>query len=643
MAYIAHGAGANAAFPSVWQDAKYPKDIVINGILFDIDTFTPKIGSRVMNWVGNHSTGANKLWTVLDDDDVYYFGIWNNDNAAGQYSGIFAPNYPMMARAVKSDLANWSTDTSVMMRGATDCNTALWHRDWLDHPLKTWHYNYTIDEYLGMWPYAHNNGARAHYDGSNGKMCYMVGTYRTQASEYGYNIIDPDTSSGMLYRQIHGSTTLHCQQLVVINYTTEASLRSITKTELYGPAGTNNSYIHHLTKCNNGDHFFLAHEGNATNGGNNLNVDIIRYDNSTNSVTEEYTGIGNAQQYYYPLSVPSNVVYHQESGESTTSKKICYYFQVGTATLDYAAYNTVHLIEMDIDAATITRTSASHTVPSIANTDDDLTDSRQSVAVSKLGPEYIIDLRIISASQAIDSQKYLFVTVVNNGTYSASHDRPYMIMKIDASNAATLTAVTGSGTYGKWNDILTTSSNLVNDYDATPWCIAPLNTEHTIMMVFTKHSTHVVKFDTSTETMTEVWNDDYTVFNQVMWMPSGKVLTAEVEKDFAVGSATTDYHAPHPLQVWSEDLIYNVSVTSDSDYVTYAGSDITNTLNISAQDATDSNVETDLTLKIVGPAVFDNSTKTKTVTTSKSASVTETLTINDNGHIEVQVVEIQSQ
>ena len=31
MAYIAYGAGGNAAFPSVWQDPKYPKDIVING------------------------------------------------------------------------------------------------------------------------------------------------------------------------------------------------------------------------------------------------------------------------------------------------------------------------------------------------------------------------------------------------------------------------------------------------------------------------------------------------------------------------------------------------------------------------------------------------------------------------------------
>ena len=639
MAYIAHGAGASVAFPSVWQDVKYPKDIVINGILFDIDTFTPKIGSRVMNWTGNTGVNTTKGWTVVDDDDAYQFGIWHNDNGAAQYSGIIAPNYPMVHRAIKSDYVNYSTDTAIMMQHTTNSNTALWHRDWLDHPLKVWHYNETIDEYLGMWPYTAANGARAHYDGSDGKMCYMNGTYRAQGAEYGFNIIDPDTSSGMLYRHLHSSSTQHNQQLVVLNYTTDASLRTITKTELYGiNTASTTSYIHHLTKCNNGDHFFLAHEGTA-NAGSNNNVDLIRYDNSSNTITEEYTSIGNSQQVRYPFSVPSNVVYHQESGESTTSKKICYYYQFGTATFDWPLYNRVHLIEMDIDAATITRTTATHSVPSVNNADDDLAQ----VNSSFLGPEYLCETRIVSASQAINSQKYLFLFIQNNGAYNTSHDRPYMFLKISASDAATLTAVTGSGTYGKWNDILTTSSKLVNDYDATPWCIAPLNTEHTIMMVFTKHSTHVVKFDTSAETMSEVWHDDYTVFNQVMWMPSGKVLTVEIEKDFAQGSNVVDWHAPHPIQIWAEDLVYNVSVTTDSDYVTYAGSDITNTLSISAQDATDSNVETDLTLQVIGPAVFDNSAKTKTVTTSKSESVTETLTINDDGHIEVKVVEIQSQ
>jgi hypothetical protein len=643
MAYIAHGAGQNASFPSVWQDVKYPKDIVINGILFDIDTFTPKIGSRVMNWTGNFGTGAAKTWTSYDDDDIYYFGIWHNDNAAAQTAGtIFAPNYPMVSRAITSDYVNNNADGPTMMRNATHCNTSLWHRDWLDHPLKTWHYNYTIDEYLGMWPYAHTNGSRVHYDGSNGKMCYMDGTYRTIGAEIGYNIIDPETSSGMLFRQIHSDNTKTCQQLAVINYTSDANLRSTTKTELYGTTSTS-SYIHHLTKCNNGDHFFLTHEGSTSLGGNNMNADIIRYVNSTNTITEEYTNFANAQYYYYPFCGPSNVVYHQESGESTTSKKICYYYQFGTATFDWNLYNRVWFIEMDIDAATITRTLCTHTHPAVANADDDIADARVSAAISLFGPEYIVESRIISASQAIDSQKYLLVGILNNGTYSKAHDRPYMMMKIDASDATNLTAVTGSGTYGKWNDILTTSPNLVNDYDAAPWCIAPLNTEHTIMMVFTKHSTHVLKFDTSTETMSEVWYDHYTVFQQVMWMPSGKVLTAEWEKDFAVGTAVVDQHAPTPLQVWAEDLVYNVSVTTDSDYVTYAGSDITNTLSISAQDATDSNVETDLTLQIVGPALFDNSTKTKTVTTSKTADVTETLTINDNGHIEVKVVEIQSQ
>ena len=161
-------------------------------------------------------------------------------------------------------------------------------------------------------------------------------------------------------------------------------------------------------------------------------------------------------------------------------------------------------------------------------------------------------------------------------------------------------------------------------------------------MVYTKHSTHLVKFDTSNETFSEIWMDDDTYFNEVMWLPSGKILTGQYENKFSSLSNPVDYHAPKAIQVWSEDLIYNVDITTSSNYVTYSGSDVSNTLSISAYDGNDARVATDLTLKIVGPAVFDNSTKTKTVTTSTSAAVTETITINDDGHVEVKVIEIQS-
>lgn len=289
---------------------------------------------------------------------------------------------------------------------------------------------------------------------------------------------------------------------------------------------------------------------------------------------------------------------------------------------------------MDVSANTITRTQCTWGAPAITAVDDD----NSNVFASGLGPDYYFDRRIISASQDIDSQKYLFQFITCRGNQTNHHDRYYMINAISASNAASLSSRVG----GTWDDVLTASSKNQNGYDICPWCVAPLNVEHTLMMVYTKFSTHLVKFDLSTETLVEVWMDDETMFTEVMWMPSGKVLTSQFNSLFAQGSSAVDHHAPRPLQVWAQDLIYNVDITTDSNYVEYAGSDITNTLTISAQDATDSNVSTDLTLQIIGPALFDNDTTTKTITTSAAEDVTETLTINDNGQIEIKVVEIQT-
>lgn len=639
MAFIAYGPGAAHAFPGVFQDPKYPKDIVINGILFDIDTFTPKIGSHVMSHMGDQGTTGGPSWSTIDDDDGYVYGVWNGDHISGQYINTFAPNYPYVSRDTKTDYSHYNATDNTQISHYINCNTSLWHRDWLEHPLKIWHLNTTINEYLGMWPYADQGGQRRHYEANDGKTLYQDGTYASTGAEYGYNIIDPDTNSGMLYRQIHNDANKTIQQLVVINYSSNSNLRTLTKTEIYAPTTTAATYIHHLTKCNNGDHFFLAHESSASVGGNNTSQDIIRYDNSSNSIVTEYSNWANAADPNYPFQVPSNVVYHQESGESTTSKKICYHWVVRTTSFD-STTNQFYLIEMDIAAATITRTLCSWTAPPIPNTEDDISTT---VNNSNMGPRYLFENRIISASQDINSQKYLFTFVMNNGFYSANHDGSYMFLEILPSNAASLAPLTSSTTYGKWSDILTASSKLVNPQDIIPWCVAPLNVEHSLMMVFTKHSTHVVKFDTSAETFSEVWMDDYGVFTQVMWMPSGKVLTGEVNPDFQSTNGITDHHAPQPIQVWSEDLIYNIDILTSADYVTYSGSDVSNTLSISAYDGNDARVATDLTLKIIGSAIFDNSTTTKTVTTSTSAHVTETITIQDSGHIEIQVVEVQTQ
>jgi len=153
MAYIAYGAGANAAFPSIYSDPKYPKDIVINGILFDIDTFTPKIGSNVMAYAGDYAVGTGKTFITLDDNDVYYFGIWNNDTISGQYTGIMCPNYPYVQRDIKSDGTHYDTAyTTTFVFNYMSGQTALWGRDFLDYPIRASQYNSAISRYIQMVP-----------------------------------------------------------------------------------------------------------------------------------------------------------------------------------------------------------------------------------------------------------------------------------------------------------------------------------------------------------------------------------------------------------------------------------------------------------------------------------------------------------
>ena len=633
MAYIAYGAGANAVFPSVYQDPKYPKDIVINGILFDTDTMTPKVGSNVMAWTGDYGVGTTRSWGVIDDDDIYYFGIIQNDHAGYQYATTFAPNHPYQARTTKSDGSDYSSTNDIERSGFWYAGPHMWARDWLEHPHKTTEINNTTNQYIYMIPNHDDMSSHGFYDASDRNMMWQNGVFRYQGVGSGSRLIDPETNSGNVFVSNVSSTTITCETIEAITYTTEVNLNTTTQVELYKPTTTDPHFIHRLTKCNNGDHFLLAHQGSGGIGCG-MNPDLLRYDNSSNSITIEANNFAANYQRSYPMNLPSNVVYHQESDESTTSKKICYYLTWNYPGADNAAH-VLSLIEMDVSANTISRTSCTYTVPAIGNTDDDLGTEGMN---SGLGPDYYYDSRIMSASQDIDSQKYLFNFITCNSRPAAYHDPFYMILKINASNAASLTSVEG----GAWLDILTASSKVVNNSDKIPWCVAPLNVEHTLMMVYTKYSTHLVKFDTSTESLSEVWMEDETMFNEVMWLPSGKVITSQFNSSFAEGSAAVDWHAPKPLQVWAQDLVYNVDITTDSNYVEYAGSDITNTLSISAQDGTDSNVSTDLTLQIIGPALFDNAATTKTITTSATEDVTETLTINDNGQIEIKVVEIQT-
>jgi len=637
MAYITYSGGGNMVFPSVWQDPKYPKDIAINGMLFDIDTMTPKIGSNVMAYAGDTGIGGLYTWTIVDDDDQYVYGVFQNDALAGQYVNTMSPNYPYVARDIKTDGNIFETGTQdLKLWHYLKCNTAIFGRDFLEHPIRSIGLNTTTNEYIHVYPYLNSTGARRYYDAAPGNMMYQNLTYGTQGAGYGQNLIDPETSSGMLFTSTD-NTTVQTGKIKVINYTDDSLLHWTVSTELYGPDNGTPVLIHHLTKSSNGDHFFLASRGQG-GVGSGKNVDILRYDNSTNSITIEYASFTNAFDYRQPLSIPSNVVYHQKTGDTSTSKKISYYLRIGSTVIDTSA-NQFNLIEMDIINNTISKQMCTTTFPTFSTNDDDILTTAYP---GSTGPAVMYENRIISDSQDINSQKYVFVFTQGTSAVSTLHDRHYMIFKVDASDPTILTRVNSNpGGYGTWDQILTDSSKNTDSSDRMPWCVAPLNVEHSLMMVYCKHSTHLVKFDTFTETLSEVWMDEDTYFTEVTWLPSGKVITSQYENKFAVGNLV-DYHAPRPIQVWAEDLIYNVDIAASSNYVEYAGSDVSNTLTISAYDGSNARVATDLTLKVIGPATFDNGQVMKTVTTSSSAGVTETITIVDSGHVEVEVLEIQS-
>ena len=272
MAYIAYGAGGNAAFPSVWQDPKYPKDIVINGILFDIDTMTPKVGSDVMNYTGNYGVGGIKSWTVLDDDDIYYFGIMQNDHIAGQYTNIMTPNYPYVWRDAKSDGTPYNTTQATIQSGYIVGNTSILCRDWLEHPPRSIHLNTTTNEYVMMSTRADNNGTCIFWDASGDYKCFQQGQYLLTGGDTGNLIYDVDTDYGMLFMKLYNSTTLTGMMLEMKTYTADPSLHVDVASDvvlLDLPSTTTPQYIHHLTKSNNGDHYFLTHNGAAGSVGNN--------------------------------------------------------------------------------------------------------------------------------------------------------------------------------------------------------------------------------------------------------------------------------------------------------------------------------------------------------------------------------------
>jgi hypothetical protein len=280
------------------------------------------------------------------------------------------------------------------------------------------------------------------------------------------------------------------------------------------------------------------------------------------------------------------------------------------------------------------------------------------MSVTEANPAYVgnyWETRIISPNgQSPTSEKFVMWwqgsmsldSQAGEGCFNSQTDERWI-------NLGVITNANGTGIRWKgftyWDTLLSDSTRNANGADKVPWCVAPLNPEHTLMMVFCQYTTHIIKFshtgsgNNSNPSLEEVWFDENTIFTQAMWLPTGKVITAEWDERFrhGTGNGTIDDQRL-ALQVWTEDQIYKLDILPDTQYMAYSGSNLSANVGFNAYNANNDLVSTSLKVEITGPAQFDNGTTLKTLTTSASANTVETITVTDDGQIEFRVLEVQS-
>lgn len=615
-------------------DGNYGSDIIIDGIAYDTATFLPKIGKNVVDQFDQNATlgaythaldgvsSGYKLTPMAGDTSYYYTGA------------IFGGNWPMAMRHMNDNRVVNADAHRQQIQGRRD----LLGRDWLEDPA----YAYTVDFAKGNvyvsngW--THRTGINHVYDISNGRPAfndcqyYNAPTANELFIQWGLN------DYGAVGVAMTGGTTYNCMTVRINPYSRNTDLINATHDQIYAPTldATRQHFVK-LTTLDNGDFVYYSQNSNTQNR-------VGHIENSTNA---------NVQDYYYStpsaqqMLIPSNVVRHNDTGETNTGLKISY-IPLQNSTASYQAC-TYAVIEMDTAANTVNVTPTTNsTQKSTANIASKI-DPYPSSDINYFGNYF--DCRIISQSQDLQSQKYVMAFTASaseddlgsSAAYNLHNERVVSVRKINAADKSNLQLVFQMS----WEDILTQSTRndgLTNPAAGlVPWCVAPLNPEHSLMMVFCYNTTHIIKWNFTTEEFEEMWFDENTIFNAAQWFPTGKVLTSEWnEKYRGVGNPGTIVDGFQSLQIWSEDMIYKLDILPDTSYTTYSGSDVTSNITFNAYDANGARVATSIKVEITGPAVFDNSTQEKTFTLDGTADTVQTITINGDGQIEFRVVEIQS-
>ena len=612
------------ASPIVYTDPR-DGDLVIDGTAYDIATMLPKMGKNIIhNWDQSLSP-TDQIQALLDVDSFHRhaplcdLADWYRMGTAFSVNHPFCQRYIEDGRTATADLWKNAWYTRFDMRG----------RDWLEDPVRIHNYHAPTTRYYTT----NDNNVRSAqltvYDAGDNKPIGQEQRYSTAAvsrvsATYGM------TDHGLVGSGPYNFTSGWLEALYRHDFASDSNLEFAGATQLYTGTTNQRQTMTKLCQLDNGDIIFSLQFTTT--------VRVLRYVNSTGAVTVEST----RAKSYNITTLPSNVVRHGTSGTQKISLR-CREDTNNPTTMNFEC------IQMDVATGSVT-------VTDFNPTNSGATGATQTI--SEPDGNYVgnyWETRIISPNgQSPTSEKFVMfwhgsMSLDDQSSQAAwndsSSERWIYLGVITDSNGQ---AITWRENY-TWDSLLTTSTRNTNGADKVPWCVAPLNPEHTLMMVFCQYSTHIIKFShtgsgaSANPILEEVWFDENTIFTQAMWLPTGKVLTLEWDERFrhGTGDGLIDDHNV-ALQVWSEDQIYKLDVLPDTQYVAYAGSNLSANVGFNAYDANNELISTSLKVEITGPAQFDNGTALKTFSTSASANTVQTITITDDGQIEFRVLEVQS-
>ena len=602
-------------------------DLVIHGIAYDTATMLPRVGKNEVHLFDTDPSQTNLTYETYNVDSVNRATNLSGD-PSHYYENTFAFNAPTVKRSMNYDRTIPTDAYSISYQARTDFQG----RDWAESPAKHWVWDSSNDMYYNAHLFSNRYGSWAAYDGSNGKPLGNQRSYYIAPTYTVPNIICDLADRGAVCIQYYATTSAYSQTLSIYNYTTDPDLSSGAATVIGQPSSNSRVIWQYMGKSDNGDMFFIYHNGGAST--------LMRYENSTGSLNTEFSSyLSNPSAV---VSVPSQVMRHNNVGENNPNKKVFYVTPCSDPS--YWEYNTPIKFQIDTALNTITKTQCTR-----ANNPPNITGDSYGQHDSTALANYW-ETRLISVdSSNIEAQKWAFAFQGHTGI-----DDVHVSGSFDSATAERMWTLgsfrTNNDTYyepkdsGQWEDILTNSSRNRSFADMVPWCIAPLNPEHTLMMVFCTFSTHLLKFNPSASAgsyLQEVWYDENMIINDVSWLPTGKVLTSEIDLRFEETGGVVDA-GRQLIQVWAEDMIYKIDITPDTGYVSFEGTNLNANVDFSAYNANNQLVTTDVKVEIFGPAEFDNGSTIKDVSLKSSGANTQTVTITGDGQIEFKVLEVQS-